>query len=184
MCGSNDFHYVSSAASDSPSGGLLLAWNRNSFRKEQYFQGSRWIIVKGKIVGSNWNCVIGLIYGDFVIEDRERVYHEITEVKNILQCPCMIIRDFNQVMHFSERKGHTRGSSGIPKFNEWVNSSNFLDLPLKGRKYTWKRGNSRSKIDGCLVEPQWLQTFPLMELVTVENIVSDHLALLLSLSPS
>ena len=53
-----------------------------------------------------------------------------------------------------------------------------VELPLIGRKFTWRRRNSCSKLDRVLVEPQWLQNVDGLKLVGLNCSLSDHVALL------
>lgn len=57
-----------------------------------------------------------------------------------------------------ERKNQTRKHNRIKGFREWVDSMHLIDTALLGRRYTWNRGNSRSKIDRCLCDSEWLVT--------------------------
>ena len=49
-----------------------------------------------------------------------------------------------------------------------------IDVPLNGRKYTWSRGNSYSKLDQALVDVEWTLKFPKLKLWALNKSVSDH----------
>ena len=34
-----------------------------------------------------------------------------------------------------------------------------IDMPLVGRKFTWFKGKSYSRLDGVMVEIEWLEAF-------------------------
>lgn len=56
--------------------------------------------------------------------------------------------DFNEVLHISERKGQSREKRSMRKFKAWGNSLSLIDIPLGGRRYTWKRGCSKVNLTG------------------------------------
>lgn len=97
------------------------------------------------------------------------IYNEVTDFKASLDIPIILIGDFNQVAHFSKIKGHLRTNSGITVFNDWIDKNAFINLPLNGRKFTWRRENLNSRIDKCSCNGQWLHEFPCISLSTVNS---------------
>lgn len=51
------------------------------------------------------------------MQEQELVFQDINEFRRLIQCPTLIINDFNQVTHFSDRIGHIRDDTRIQKFN-------------------------------------------------------------------
>lgn len=49
-----------------------------------------------------------------------------------------------------------------------------MDIPLTGRRYTWKKENSKSKLDSILCETDWLIEFPSLSLVVISSVNFDH----------
>lgn len=87
-----------------------------------------------------------------------------------------------EILHNDERKGKNRVTRGMRDQKQWVESLRIIDIPLNGRKYTWKRGTLRSKIDRVLCDPIWLAEFRTMQLKSVYNMSSYHIALVLRLN--
>ena len=54
-----------------------------------------------------------------------------------------------------------------------------VDLPIIGRKFTWRRGKSCIKLDRVMVEPQWNDTFPELMLWGMKCAKSNQIPLLL-----
>lgn len=174
--GSSMFNYCTSIPSGSSSGGLVLIWDPEVFMLESNFRGIRWIILVGNLTKFDWKCAIGLVYGSYIVEEQVIIQNEINNVITSLDCPIMLMGDFNQVLSPRERKGQTIEKEGLRLFRDWVDSNCFIDLPLQGRKFTWSRGNSKSKIDRCLCSSDWLCQFPRISLIGLPYIinVSDH----------
>lgn len=57
-----------------------------------------------------------------------------------------------------------------------------MDFPLSGRRYTWKRGNSRSKLDRYLGSHEWLTRFSELSVTWHYTNISDHIGVLLRLN--
>lgn len=55
----------------------------------------------------------------------------------------------------------------------------FIDIPLHGIKFTWRRNESKSKLDRALCCNEWLRMFPNMTLIGKERSVFDHNPLVL-----
>lgn len=71
---------------------------------------------------------------------------------------------------------------GYEGFRDWIDFSSLVDLLLTRRKYSWGRGNVRSRIDRCLIDPIWHNTFPSIILKRIDNAISDHVALVVHLT--
>lgn len=87
----------------------------------------------------------------------------------------------NETLDLNDRKGQTRVTRGMRNLKDWINSLNVIDIPLGGRKYSWRRGASRSKIDRMFCDPQCLTDFPSIQLNGMFSLLSDHTTLLLNL---
>lgn len=136
LWGNTDVDFVV-AKSLGYSGGLILTWDREMFSTSRTFIGKRWLAYMGHFCTNMRECAVVLIYGGYTTQEQVDIYLELNELRANFDCPTLIMGDFNQVTHFTERKGHTRDSNGIRIFNEWIEQNSFIDLPLLGRKFTW-----------------------------------------------
>ena len=50
----------------------------------------------------------------------------------------IVIGDFNEIRNPTERKDYMELSRSIVEFDEWTNDMGLVELPLLGRKFTWK----------------------------------------------
>lgn len=69
----------------------------------------------------------------------------------------------------------------MEEFEEWINKMGLIELPLLGRKFTWRRGNSCSNLDRVLIKSQWMQIVEGLKLVGLNCSLLDNVALLVKL---
>ncbi|XP_028121122.1 uncharacterized protein LOC114318425 [Camellia sinensis] len=89
--------------------------------------------------------------------------------------------DFNEVRTIAKRKGCTKRDGGMNEFNEFINDLEIVDVPMIGRKYTWcnsQEGERWSKLDGFLVNTEWLEWFS-FKLWGLSRLLSDHCPIIL-----
>lgn len=70
----------------------------------------------------------------------------------------------------------------MSEFNDLIRDLQLIDVPLLNRDYTWCNKQPAplfSKLDRCLLSPEWALMFPSITLTAMEMIVSDHVPLLL-----
>lgn len=82
------------------------------------------------------------MYEGHNIEDKDQIYVKISNARQGLSFPLLIMGDFNEILSLEERKGQNTEIIGMRKFRNWINSLNLKNIPLNERIYTWKRGNS------------------------------------------
>lgn len=94
----------------------------------------------------------------------------------------IIMGNFNEILSVEESRGQTRETHGMRKFKEWIECLHLVDLPLNGRRYTWRRGNSRSKLDRFLGNSEWLSKISELRVTGHYTEVSDHVCMSLRLN--
>ncbi|MCI28325.1 cysteine-rich receptor-like protein kinase, partial [Trifolium medium] len=92
--------------------------------------------------------------------------------------------DFNAVRCDEERRSVRQGVRYFDQgpFNQFIEDSGLVDLPLGGRKFTWFKGDgiSMSRIDRFLLSEEWCLAWPnCMQMAQLRDL-SDHCPLLLS----
>lgn len=134
------------------SGGLLLKWNPDFMKVTRSFQGSRWLIVLGKLFPLDFDRAIRMINGGHSNDEQATTYYEIDEARLPFSCPFMLFGDFNQFITTNERKELTYDSIVMRNFREWISNSSLIDIPLVGRKYTLGREETLEVklIDVCM----------------------------------
>ena len=98
-------------------------------------------------------CCVQL-YVPYSINDHRKLWGQLKEVKEIFGAHLLVMADFNEILNVEERSGARSITRSMKEFDEWVDDLNLVDLPIVGRKFTWRRGKSCSKLDRIFVDPQ------------------------------
>ena len=89
--------------------------------------------------------------------------------------------DFNKVHYPEERQASNFDARGAKLFNDFIDVTNLVEPSLGGRKFTWSRadGSKASKLDRFLVSTTLLSAWPLLRVVALPRLFSDHCPILL-----
>jgi len=92
--------------------------------------------------------------------------------------------DFNAMRCVEERRSVSSvfHQAGPDNFNGFIANNFLVDLPLKGRTYTWYRGDGRSmsRIDRFLLSEHWCLTWSNCTQLAMARGLSDHCPLVLA----
>jgi len=90
----------------------------------------------------------------------------------------MIMGDFNFYRSLSD-KNKSRGiMNDIMIFNEIISNLGLLEIPLKGRKYTWSNMQDNpllEKIDWVFTSANWISVYPDTLLLPLARPTADHI---------
>lgn len=94
---------------------------------------------------------------------------------------------FNEVLNGAEKfGGNTISNSRVNLFRDCINNNNLTDLGFKGSKYTWTNKKYRNmwalileRLDRCLANKSWINSFPDSTVTHLARTHSDHCAILL-----
>lgn len=97
----------------------------------------------------------------------------------------LMIGDFNEIRHPSEREGHDNyNRAGANEFESAIDG--FTELEAIGGKFTWANGvgrqHTRTKLDRALGNASWIARWPQTRPTLVQGTTSDHAGLLLRLA--
>lgn len=107
------------------------------------------------------------------------MFNEITGSLDSFSGPCLLIGDFNEVLNSEDKKGHIRVTSSMEQFRSFINDNHLRPMEMFGRKYTWDRDVSRSRINWALCQPDWLSKFHAMKLTCLPKLFFDYIPLYL-----
>ena len=184
MWGNDDFDTCEVFASETNGGGVIASWDTKTFDVSNKFSGSRWIFLEGCVSRHNFECCVGVIYGQNDRIERYALFEEIKHTLGSINKPILLLGYFNVVLHAGERFGTFRCDLSMREFSEWITDFNLIDIPLHGMKFTWRRNESKSRLDRGMCSHNWLRKFPNMNMVGLKRSFSDHNPLLLSLESS
>lgn len=114
--GNNPVDFLPANAIGNCGGGVLVLWNPEFFSLDNSLLGNRWIIIEGLIKPFDWRCSIVVVYGGYTLEQQTHIYSDISQIKNSLTSPIIILCYFNQILQISERKGKTWENQGMRAF--------------------------------------------------------------------
>ena len=181
LWGNDDFDYCEVLSTITHSGGIIAIWDKQSFNALVTHTGSRWILIEGCLLNHNFECCIGVIYGH---NDRLRRLAMFDEIKNKVENinkPLLMLGDYNVILHPGERTETATCFRSMEDFSSWINNLRLLDIPLHGVRFTWRRNESKSRLDRALCNHEWLTKFPSLNLLGMSRSVSDHNPLPLSM---
>ncbi|XP_070046474.1 uncharacterized protein [Nicotiana tomentosiformis] len=99
--------------------------------------------------------------------------------------PWLVGEDFNVIWDEEEKFGGLPVSlNEVDDFRHYANTCNLVDLGFKGSIFTWWNGKEEEvyifkRLDRCLANIEFQQTFPGLEVTHLSKIGSDHSPLLL-----
>lgn len=95
--------------------------------------------------------------------------------------------DFN-FMHSLENRNLPGGNiDDIVKFNEIISGLALLEIPIKGRRYTWSNMQQTpllEQLDWFFSSPEWISIFPNTVVKPLSRPISDHVPCVLSVETS
>ncbi|XP_028063179.1 uncharacterized protein LOC114266465 [Camellia sinensis] len=139
---------------DGRAGGLLCIWHPDRFKVVDCC-GSRNFIILSSISGQSFECSMVNVYAPNDVGKRRQLWESLKNLKISYPNPWCMGGDFNEIRFLSERKGCSRRDRGMNDFNELIDQLNLVDLPMKGRRFTWcnaQDGKRWSRIDRLLLE--------------------------------
>ncbi|XP_028107353.1 uncharacterized protein LOC114306334 [Camellia sinensis] len=164
---------------DGSAGGLLCIWNPERFKLVDCY-GSRNFIILSGTVGLSFDCSVVNLYAPNDVCKRRQLWELLKRMKISYPNPWCMGGDFNEIRFLSERKGCSRRERGMNDSNELVDQLSLVDLPMRGRSFTWcnvQDGERWSRIDRFLLESSWLEfSFKQWGL---PRTISDHCPVLL-----
>ncbi|XP_058746325.1 uncharacterized protein LOC131619219 [Vicia villosa] len=133
---------------------MVTIWKEDMFEEILSFRGVGFLGVKLSCRG---NCFYVVnVYSPCSLQDKRTLWESLLEKKAIFaDAEWVLAGDFNSVRNKTERKGKMSGgkNSETKSFNNFLDSINLIDVPCKGKKYSWFSGDNKSfsRIDRFLI---------------------------------
>ncbi|GKV12444.1 hypothetical protein SLEP1_g23583 [Rubroshorea leprosula] len=127
-------------------------------------------------------CLFSNVYAPCDKQERRRLWAELqATLSNYNDRWWCIGGDFNAIRSVEEKQGKYIDFGSMDAFNNFISSNELVDLPMKGRKYTWYRshGKARSRLDRFLVSDHFLQSFQNVVQWGLGRSLSDHCPIML-----
>ncbi|XP_070015947.1 uncharacterized protein [Nicotiana sylvestris] len=129
---------------------------------------------------SHVEFVLTLIYAKCDAIERIELWGSLYAMARYMDAPWLVGGDFNVIWDEEEKFGGLPVSlNEIDDFRHCVNTCNLFDLGFKGSIFTWWNGIADEdcifkRLDRCLANLQFQQTFPGIEVQHLSKISSDH----------
>jgi hypothetical protein len=189
LWGGDDCCWVSLPSSGN-SGGILSIWSKALGVLKFSFTGEGFVGVCLEWGPLKKVCFVVNIYSKCDLISKRRLWETLLGIKRqVGRGAWCLIGDFNAVLHSEERKGQILLNPNymraeVAEFSDFVRSSDLMDLPILGRKFTWfhPNGSTMSRIDRMLVNDDWLLLWNNPTLWVLPRSVSDHCSLIVRYS--
>ena len=122
------------------------------------------------------------IYGPNDDTLRVGLCEELENLFCLWDIPWCLVGDFNVVRLKSERSTRGRLTFTMCEFSSFINQCNLVDPPLESAWFTWsihEEVPTLSRIDRFLFSVEWEDHFQGAHQVTLPNITSNHVQILL-----
>ncbi|GKV29432.1 hypothetical protein SLEP1_g38359 [Rubroshorea leprosula] len=177
---SDEFDWVVKGSSGA-SGGLLCMWDMRQFVKREVFTGDGFVGFAGEWGANKKQYFLINVYGPIDRQKKASLWEVLRKMVTDKEGCWLIAGDFNAVRGPEERQGRTGESPNMKDFDEFIVTTDLVDVKLSNKRYTWYKpdGTAKSRLDRFLlstemsnVEGEWIQQ-------GLPRNISDHCAIVL-----
>ncbi|GKB13938.1 putative RNA-directed DNA polymerase, eukaryota, reverse transcriptase zinc-binding domain protein [Tanacetum coccineum] len=178
--GNTNFDFASSSARGQ-SGGILCLWNRLVFRKSRILCNENYVVIDALWTPDDIQIRWIAVYAPQNLSCKIALWSMLANLIADWDGILMMMGDFNEVREAGERYGSIFKEKQADIFNEFINNSSLIEIPLDGFKFTWtdKWGSKMSKLDRFLVSESFFESFPHTSGVVLVKGIPDHRPILL-----
>jgi hypothetical protein len=180
----DSFDYI---ASEGASGGILLLWNSSIFLGTVIDKQRFAITATFCSVHNSDTWKLSTVYGPCREPGRSLFIqwfraHQIDDEENWL-----FVGDFNFYRSLEDRNRPGGNLQDTFVFNDAIGHLGLVELPLKGRAYTWSNMQSNpllEQLDWFFSSVNWTHSYPATEIIPLTKITSDHIPCKISIGTS
>jgi hypothetical protein len=173
--------------SDGASGGILVLWSSNIFSGNVLMIESFGIVVEFTSTRSNDKFFLVNVYGPCDGSAREDFVAWLCHLDIEDEAMWLFVGDFNFYRYAENRNREGANIQDICTFNEVISYLGLIELPIKGRSYTW----SNMQMDPLMVQLDWFFTssawtikYPNTMVNPLAKPISDHIPCVVSIGSS
>jgi exonuclease III len=170
----NKFEYLHS---ESASGGLIIIWNGSLLSGEVDFQNEFSLSIKFTSVLSHESWILTNIYGPCTAERKSSFFEWFSNIDMPDDMDWLVLGDFNFIRKPTDRNKPGGDVNDMLLFNEAISNLGLVELPLKGRKFTWSNMQKEpllERLDWFFTSSSWTLSFPSSFVYPLVKPTSDH----------
>ncbi|XP_071718855.1 uncharacterized protein [Rutidosis leptorrhynchoides] len=159
------------------SGGQLIIWDTDVFDATDSFSHDFFIGVRGVWKRSQKEISVINVYGPHDDHNKVNFWDQFLNIISRASDKAWVVcGDFNEVRGEEERFNCQFIESRAKLFNDFINNSKLIDIPLGGRTFTRVSddGLKFSKLDRFLVNEAFHNLWSSLSVVTLDRDKSDH----------
>ncbi|XP_022741900.1 uncharacterized protein LOC111293429 [Durio zibethinus] len=171
--------------SNGRSGGLISLWSEQFFTLESSFINHRFTLLQDTINALNIPCIFVNIYAHNDPAERNNLWNELIDVKNLLNPSNLwcIGGNFSIIKCLEENRGISYDLASMSSFVNFINSMDLVDLQLNDGLFSWsdnKEIPTMCRLDPFLLSSDLLTKFPTLHQNVLPKSLSDHNPICLS----
>ncbi|XP_071694379.1 uncharacterized protein [Rutidosis leptorrhynchoides] len=163
------------------SGGMLLIWDKRSFRALDTLCSDFSIAIRGHWVISGQESIIVNVYGPHDDARKKQMWGQLNSIMRDVDTAWVLCGDFNEVRESSDRLNCVFHHRRAARFNEFIIKNNLIEIPIIGRKFTRISvdGAKFSKLDRFFVSDKFINLWKDLLVLPLDRKTSDHCPLVL-----
>lgn len=165
------------------SGGLIIIWCSSQFTANVIHRENFAITIEFTHMHNNKKWNLSNIYGPCDGPEREEF---VTWLQNLHINPedlWLLMGDFNFIRSLENRNLPGGNLDDIFTFNEIISNLALLEIPIKGRQFTWSNMQEQpllEQLDWFFSSVEWISVFPNTMVKPLAKPISDHVPCVLS----
>jgi hypothetical protein len=178
------FEYLPSVGA---SGGLLIAWNEHLFQRHIFHVNDYSISIQFTSTQSGETWYLTNVYGPCQPDIRSDFINWFHNFPMDDDACWLILGDFNYVRYPHNRNREGGCIQDMLLFNEAINHQALIEIPLKGRSFTWSNMQEvplLEKLDWCFTSEAWTLSYPDTSAIPLAKTASDHVPIMIKIGTS
>lgn len=163
--------------SEGRSGGLITLWNKDKVTVINSFKGVGFLGTK--VIWKDDVYYVVNVYSSCDLDKKKRMWDDLLVLKKkFCDGEWIMGGDFNAIKNGRERKGRAVAFNNkeADLFAEFISDSGLVDVPCKGKNFSWFSGDdkSKSRIDRFLLSSVVVNRWEVVGQLIGDMDISDH----------
>jgi exonuclease III len=182
-CFPKQFDNFSFSPSVGAYGGILVVWKSSIFQGVLIESKRFGLIISFKSAHTSQKWTLVVVYGPCEGEERDHFVQWLYNLSIPHDELWLFLGDFNFIRSDQNRNRPGGNVSDMFLFNELIDHLGLLELPLKGRAFTWSNMQQNpllEQLDWFFTTHNWTTAYPNTTITAMANPTSDHVPCLVS----